>query len=100
MVHESVEILRARIADARRQVLPGLYEHYKNGSVYEIIGFSICEKTDEPQVLYRDETTPDIPFNRSLESFTETVEHNGETVARFKWLAGEIGQISTATSVE
>ncbi|MBP9750575.1 MAG: DUF1653 domain-containing protein [Candidatus Peribacteraceae bacterium] len=62
--------------------LPGQrYRHYKGGR-YEVVAVATLEATHEPLVVYRAEADGAV-WARPLSQWSETVEHEGQTVARF-----------------
>ena len=69
------------------RITPGLYRHYKGGR-YEVIGIGKKEDTLEDLVFYRSlqdkgEYKSGSLWVRTLKVFTETVELNGQPIARF-----------------
>jgi len=68
---------------------PGLYEHYK-GKKYEVIGLAHHSETMEELVVYKAlyETTfgKDSLWVRPLAMFNETVEHEGKSLQRFRYI--------------
>ena len=63
----------------------GRYRHYK-GKEYTVIGVARHSETDEELVVYRPEYGDRSLWVRPKAMFLETVEVNGETVPRFKFL--------------
>lgn len=77
----------------------GVYEHYKSTPedrrYYQVLGFARHTETDEILTVY-------IPLYvvpehtglrlqvRPLDMFVEDVEHNGETMPRFRYIGPEI----------
>lgn len=73
----------------------GIYEHYKstpeNRHYYQVLGFAQHTETDDVLVIYLPlYTNPDEGGlrirARPLEMFIETVEREGETVPRFRYV--------------
>lgn len=62
--------------------VPGIYIHYK-GARYEILGVAHHSETEEAMVVYRALYGDYGLWVRPLEMFSETVEVQGEPVARF-----------------
>ncbi len=85
---------------AERQALkPGFYEHYKSTPedprFYHVLGVAQDTETGERSVvyipLYIDLDARDYDFDvRSVEMFTESVEHNGAVVQRFTYIGTEL----------
>ncbi len=72
-----------------KNILLGLYEHYK-GKRYEVIGVAHHSETLELLVvykaLYETEFGKESLWVRPLKMFTETVEVNGKKIPRFRFL--------------
>lgn len=70
-------------------IKPGVYEHYK-GKNYQVIGVAHHSETLEPLVvykaLYETQYGPDSLWVRPLSMFTQTVEHEGKCVPRFRYV--------------
>lgn len=64
---------------------PGRYRHYK-GKDYEVIGIATHSETDEQLVVYRTLYGNYDLWVRPLAMFTETVELDGESVPRFRFI--------------
>ncbi|MFC0267269.1 DUF1653 domain-containing protein [Kushneria aurantia] len=62
---------------------PGIYRHYK-GSDYEVMGVAQHSETEEALVVYRALYGEFGLWVRPLAMFMETVEIDGEAVARFR----------------
>lgn len=66
----------------------GTYEHFKssgdNPVIYEVVSLAVDNKTSEPLVIYRSLSDKSTLHARPYEMFFETVEHQNETVERFK----------------
>ncbi|WP_165009190.1 DUF1653 domain-containing protein [Neisseria yangbaofengii] len=60
----------------------GIYRHYK-GNLYEVNGLARHSETEEELVVYRALYGEFGLWVRPAAMFAETVEFNGETVARF-----------------
>lgn len=58
------------------------YEHYKGGR-YEIVATGFLEDTETPCVAYRS-LEKGIVWVRTAKNFLENIEHDGQTVPRFK----------------
>lgn len=63
----------------------GKYKHYK-GNDYQVIGIATHSETLEQQVVYQKLYDDHSLWVRPLAMFIETVEINGETVPRFRWV--------------
>jgi len=69
-------------------VQPGKYKHFK-GEEIEVIGVGHHSESLEKLVFYRalkdsEEFGNNALWVRPIEMFSETVEHEGETVSRFQ----------------
>jgi hypothetical protein len=69
-------------------VRPGRYRHYK-GNDYTVIGIARHSETQEELVVYRQEYGDNGLWVRPLAMFVETVEVDGELVARFERMEEE-----------
>ena len=67
-------------------IRPGRYQHYK-GNDYTVIGVARHSETLEELVVYRAEYGERGLWVRPAAMFRETVEVDGETVPRFRWVA-------------
>lgn len=66
------------------QAIPqGIYRHYK-GSLYQVLHTAQHSETEELLVVYRCLYGEYRVWVRPLAMFTETVEVDGEQIARFK----------------
>ena len=86
MAHLTQEELARELAQAAALVEKNArYVHFKDQSrEYIVRGFAIREDTQEACVIYEAQYEERIPFIRTLASFTETVEYNGQSVLRFQ----------------
>jgi hypothetical protein len=83
MAHESPDVLKERLADARAIIaLSSLWRHYK-GDTYCVKGYAIDEGTDQVGVTYTPVDDPELEFYRPLSTWQDIVELHGETVPRF-----------------
>ena len=64
----------------------GRYRHYK-GNEYTVLGVARHSETDEELVVYRQEYGKRGLWVRPKQMFLESVEINGESVARFAFLS-------------
>ncbi|WP_409423742.1 DUF1653 domain-containing protein [Pseudoalteromonas sp. RW-H-Ap-1] len=64
---------------------PGLYQHYK-GPQYKVIHVATHSETEEQLVIYQALYGEFGIWARPLSMFTETVEKDGKTIARFAYL--------------
>ncbi|MDG2380368.1 MAG: DUF1653 domain-containing protein [Pirellulaceae bacterium] len=64
----------------------GRYRHYK-GNEYTVLGVARHSETDEELVVYRQEYGERGLWVRPKQMFLESVEINGESVARFAFLS-------------
>ena len=63
----------------------GRYRHYK-GNEYEVIGVAKHSEDETNLVVYRPLYGEKCLWVRPLDMFVETVEVDGETKARFKYI--------------
>lgn len=66
----------------------GKYRHYK-GNDYEVIGVATHSEDDSELVVYRPMYGDRGLWVRPLSMFEETVEVNGQTVPRFRFVESE-----------
>ena len=67
-------------------IRPGRYQHYK-GNDYTVIGVARHSETLEEVVVYRAEYGERGLWVRPAAMFQETVEVDGVTLQRFRWVA-------------
>lgn len=67
------------------EVKCGRYRHYK-GKEYEVLGIARHSETEEELVVYRPLYGKGDLWVRPLGMFVETVEKDGESVARFEYI--------------
>ncbi len=70
----------------------GLYQHY-SGSFYNVIGLCRHSETLEESVVYQALYGDYGLWVRPLKLFLETVEIDGQTVPRFKFIKTVFGQV-------
>ncbi len=63
----------------------GLYRHYK-GKDYSVQGFAKHSETEELMVLYTPLYGSGGYWVRPLSMFTESVEYQGQTIRRYKYI--------------
>ena len=63
----------------------GIYEHYK-GNRYELLGIANHSETLEKMVIYKALYGENELWVRPISMWNETVEINGQTVPRFKFI--------------
>ena len=63
----------------------GIYEHYK-GNRYELLGIANHSETLEKMVIYKALYGENELWVRPVSMWKETVEINGQTVPRFKFI--------------
>lgn len=66
------------------QIEKGIYRHYKNQKLYEVLGVALQTETDEPLVIYR--PLYDAQYDlcaRPYEMFVGKVAVNGAMMLRF-----------------
>lgn len=85
MVRISESELLERLQAAQQQVPVGArYSHYKRPDrAYVIRDHALHEASESPLVLYEACYGEELVFARTLENFTEEVEHEGVRVPRF-----------------
>jgi hypothetical protein len=66
----------------------GRYRHFK-GKEYIVIGVARHSETDEALVVYRQDYGDRALWVRPQEMFLERVEHEGQSVPRFEFIAAE-----------
>ncbi|WP_041713199.1 DUF1653 domain-containing protein [Paraglaciecola sp. T6c] len=66
----------------------GKYRHYK-GNDYEVIGVATHSEDDSELVVYRPMYGDRGLWVRPLSMFEETVEVNGQTMPRFRFIESE-----------
>lgn len=88
MEHLGETELRHRLAKAGAHVEVGArYAHYKHPELsYTVTGLAVREDTQDVCVIYQAEYGERIPFIRTLESFTQSVEVDGIRIPRFSRL--------------
>ena len=67
-------------------IRPGRYQHYK-GNDYTVIGVARHSETLEELVVYRAEYGERGLWVRPAAMFQETVDVDGVTMPRFRWVA-------------
>lgn len=63
-------------------LIPGRYRHYK-GNPYQVLGLATHSETLAKMVVYKALYGEGAVWVRPATMFTETVEHEGQTVPRF-----------------
>ena len=71
--------------DARSDVPPGRYRHFKGG-LYEVLGVAKHSETEEELVVYRPLYGDGGLWVRPLAMFLDTVTAGGAEVPRFQYL--------------
>ncbi|RUO32452.1 DUF1653 domain-containing protein [Aliidiomarina soli] len=69
-----------------KTIKAGTYRHYK-GPLYEVIDTVRHSETNEWLVLYRPQYGERKLWVRPYDMFVETVEVDGQSVARFAWVS-------------
>lgn len=64
---------------------PGIYRHYK-GNLYRLLFIARHSETLEDMAIYQDVRSPEKIWARPLSMWEETVQANGKTLRRFKYL--------------
>ncbi len=70
------------------KIKPGRYLHYK-GKPYQVIEMATHSETLEPMVVYRPLYGDQSLWVRPAGMFSESVEVNGELIARFEYIGEE-----------
>ena len=63
-------------------VIGATYRHYK-GDEYKVVTIALREEDEQPLVVYQAEYGEAISFARSLDSWLEEVEWQGNRIKRF-----------------
>ena len=66
-------------------MIKGIYKHYK-GNLYEVINVAKHSETEEEHVVYRTLYGDYSLWVRPLAMFIETVELDGQQIARFEYI--------------
>ena len=66
-------------------VIKGIYKHYK-GNLYEVVDVAKHSETEEEHVVYRTLYGGYSLWVRPLAMFIETVELDGQQIARFEYV--------------
>ena len=66
-------------------VIKGIYKHYK-GNLYEVVDVAKHSETEEEHVVYRTLYGDYSLWVRPLAMFIETVELDGQQIARFEYI--------------
>ena len=66
----------------------GRYRHYK-GNEYTVLGVARHSETEEELVVYQQEYGDRSLWVRPKPMFLETVEIDGQSIARFQYLGGQ-----------
>lgn len=74
--------------EAMKTIQPGIYQHYK-GNYYEALYIARHSETLEPMVVYKALYGDGGIWARPASMWNETVQHEGQTVPRFKKLSLE-----------
>lgn len=61
------------------------FEHYKGG-MYEIVATGFLEESETPCVVYRS-LEKNIVWVRTAQNFFENIEHDGQSLPRFRAIA-------------
>ena len=71
--------------NSHKDVIPGVYQHYKGKSYLVFVSVSHTE-TDERMVVYASTSADGILWTRPSAMFSEEVEIDGKRLPRFKFL--------------
>jgi hypothetical protein len=78
------ELERRQEEVAVRVPVGSVWEHFRTREHYQVIGHCVIEATDEGGILYKCLAHPIVTLPRSYAEWTELMEHEGETVPRFR----------------
>ncbi|MEO9383249.1 DUF1653 domain-containing protein [Chromobacterium phragmitis] len=67
-------------------IQPGIYQHFRNRQLYQVLGTASHSETREPLVMYRALYGEYGLWARPAAMFEEMVEHEGRMVPRFSLL--------------
>ncbi len=79
---------KMKYEEAVRTILPGVYRHFK-GNYYKMLCIARHSETTEPMVVYKALYGDGDVWTRPAYMWNETVEHDGQTVLRFRRLSLE-----------
>lgn len=85
MQTESLKFTEPNFLDPAMELPPGRYRHFK-GREYTVLGLARHSETQEEFVVYRQEYGDRALWVRPKAMFLETVEADGQRVARFEFL--------------
>jgi hypothetical protein len=74
------------MTEPKTLITPGRYRHYKGGE-YTVIGVARHSETEEFYVVYRPDYGDRQLWIRPLAMFQEQINFNGQSVARFTFIA-------------
>ena len=74
--------------EAIQAIEPGMYQHFK-GNYYDVLYIARHSESTEPMVVYRALYGDGGVWVRPAYMWTETVEHDGHAVARFRKVSQE-----------
>lgn len=79
---------KSNSANLENPIAGAIYEHYKTGKKYKVIGIGKHSETLEDLVFYEAlyENVMSKLWARPLRMFTEEVEWKGKTISRFRLL--------------
>lgn len=74
------------------EIKPGKYKHYKSQKLYEILHIALDSETHEEMIVYKalyhcDKLGSNQVYVRSKTMFFENVNHHGQMVPRFEFIA-------------
>lgn len=69
----------------QNQIKPGLYQHYK-GPMYKVLFVATHSESEEPLVIYQTQYGDFSHWARPLSMFLETIDLNGVTTPRFRYV--------------
>ena len=72
----------------KEEIRPGRYRHFKGGE-YEVLGVARHSETEEELVVYRALYGERGLWVRPAAMWTETVERDGKTLPRFRYIGEE-----------
>ncbi len=88
------ELLENVAAFAEKITVGADYQHFRNGIIYRVLGFTTFEEDDSVLVRYCPVDDPELEGSRRADVWLDQVEHEGRITARFTLLqaaADELG---------
>lgn len=84
MIHETINALRHKLIEITNEIAVGSrWRHTLTQELYEVVGHTILEATDEVGVTYCQPSYPEVTFTRPANEWTGDVRAAGMLVRRF-----------------